>query len=404
MDIGKTLTVGALVLTLAACQPDRELPVASPGEMEACSGLAEVIDDHRPRYYVLVDATADQLPLGLPAPLRNDITEKAVAGYTFSIGVIHGSATADRLWRARHLGIEKLAGRADNRADDGDQVATCVTGLAQQVRATVPGSDVLGPIQAAADDARTSRQPGVAPPVIAIVSNGLANRGPLDLRQEFSGDAAPAEVARALEGRRELPDLRGVEVRFYHLAQTTSKPFQQRRNGLWLVQVWTGICRAARGAACLSVAEAGDPVDRGGPPPADDEFPAPPPPIVRCGPAEASCALPAPLLFDPGSARLRHDADNLLRPIAGRLRAGGEQAIVTGHTASWGSQAYREQLSRRRAAAVVRRLVELGVQATRLMSLGVGSSQRVADDLDAANRLVEPQASRNRRVVVTFGR
>jgi outer membrane protein OmpA-like peptidoglycan-associated protein len=276
--------------------------------------------------------------------------------------------------------------------------------LAEQVTATVPGTDVLGAIQGAVDELRSGQLLATAPPTLAVVSNGLANTGALDLRQAFSGDASPKEVVHMLRATHDLPDLRGIHVDFYQLAQTTSEPFQQRRNRDWLESVWGAICADARAVRCEMDHE---PAQRTGPrrtTPQDFRFWAPKPPEPDCLQAPTRCDLPSVLLFDPGSHQLRAGADGILRPIADRLRRTSERALVKGHTASWGSPAYRLDLSRRRASAVVERLVKLGVQHQQLRSTGVGSRERVANDLGPGGRLVEPQASCNRRVELVFQR
>jgi outer membrane protein OmpA-like peptidoglycan-associated protein len=63
---------------------------------------------------------------------------------------------------------------------------------------------------------------------------------------------------------------------------------------------------------------------------------------------------------------------------------------VEGHTDAAGSADYNIDLSRRRAVAVVRYLVEHGVNAGRLMAVGKGKTEPlVADPMDGRNRRVQ---------------
>lgn len=63
---------------------------------------------------------------------------------------------------------------------------------------------------------------------------------------------------------------------------------------------------------------------------------------------------------------------------------------VEGHTDAVGSAEYNIELSRRRAAAVVRYLAEHGVEAKRLLAVGKGKTEPlVADPLDGRNRRVQ---------------
>lgn len=80
--------------------------------------------------------------------------------------------------------------------------------------------------------------------------------------------------------------------------------------------------------------------------------------------------------------------------LAEVLRDSSLRVEIGGHTDNRGDAAKNQQLSEQRAAAVVRALAERGVVATRLVAIGYGSSEPVAD-----NATREGQA-RNRRISV----
>ena len=65
---------------------------------------------------------------------------------------------------------------------------------------------------------------------------------------------------------------------------------------------------------------------------------------------------------------------------------------VDGHTDAQGDEAYNLDLSERRAASVMRYLVEFGIDASRLISEGHGETQPIATNRTRAGR------AKNRRV------
>jgi len=73
---------------------------------------------------------------------------------------------------------------------------------------------------------------------------------------------------------------------------------------------------------------------------------------------------------------------------------GYTRSNVAGHTDSLGADAYNQDLSLRRAQAVVDFMVERGVNASNLIPVGYGESQPVADNSTEAGRAA------NRRVVI----
>jgi outer membrane protein OmpA-like peptidoglycan-associated protein len=78
--------------------------------------------------------------------------------------------------------------------------------------------------------------------------------------------------------------------------------------------------------------------------------------------------------FDTGKATVRPESDSLLQAVADVLQTHSEieQISVDGHTDNRGGAAFNRNLSKRRAAAVVKWLVDHGVEASRLKSTGFG--------------------------------
>jgi outer membrane protein OmpA-like peptidoglycan-associated protein len=100
------------------------------------------------------------------------------------------------------------------------------------------------------------------------------------------------------------------------------------------------------------------------------------------------------VLFDVGSAILNPDARAALDQAAEVLLEYRKTAILAqGHTDSSGTEEYNQELSERRATAVMNHLVKRGVDADRITAVGYGEGYPVADnatpDGRAANRRVD---------------
>lgn len=75
-----------------------------------------------------------------------------------------------------------------------------------------------------------------------------------------------------------------------------------------------------------------------------------------------------------------------------RLKAA--KFVVEGHTDASGSENYNENLAERRAASVVKFITDRGVNADKLVAVGMGErSPRTQDPFDAENRRVEMRIS-----------
>ena len=99
--------------------------------------------------------------------------------------------------------------------------------------------------------------------------------------------------------------------------------------------------------------------------------------------------------FDFDSADIRPESGQVLDELfKGLENAPGASIVIEGHTSSEGSDAYNQQLSERRAQAVVEALVSRGLEAGRVTAAGKGESEPVADNDEEAGRTL------NRRVEV----
>ncbi|SEP85683.1 Outer membrane protein OmpA [Solimonas aquatica] len=114
--------------------------------------------------------------------------------------------------------------------------------------------------------------------------------------------------------------------------------------------------------------------------------------LAGCGAGDVIVLRGVNFEFD--KDRLALNAKTILDGVADELKAHPDITVeVDGHTDAKGSDAYNEDLSQRRAEAVVRYLTQAGVDASRMSAKGFGESHPIADnDTDEGreqNRRVE---------------
>jgi outer membrane protein OmpA-like peptidoglycan-associated protein len=99
------------------------------------------------------------------------------------------------------------------------------------------------------------------------------------------------------------------------------------------------------------------------------------------------------ILFDVGKADLKAQVRENLKKVSETLKEYKDtEVLVTGHTDSDGSDELNQKLSERRANAVANYLISLGISPTRLKMQGLGETQPIADNANAAGK------QKNRRV------
>ncbi len=85
--------------------------------------------------------------------------------------------------------------------------------------------------------------------------------------------------------------------------------------------------------------------------------------------------------FESDSDRIRPESMKLLEELARILNTCPKtRVLIAGHTDATGSATYNQSLSERRAAAVGKALVKLGVSASRFTAVGYGETRPVADN------------------------
>lgn len=105
------------------------------------------------------------------------------------------------------------------------------------------------------------------------------------------------------------------------------------------------------------------------------------------------------VLFDLDSTQIKPGGLRDIQKLADFLNEREErQVIIEGYTDSTGSESYNQQLSERRAQAVERALIRMGVDPSRLVTRGYGEQFPVASNDNPSGRAM------NRRVEVTISR
>ena len=103
------------------------------------------------------------------------------------------------------------------------------------------------------------------------------------------------------------------------------------------------------------------------------------------------------ILFDLGKSSIRQESYGVLQSIKDIMNEYPDAAfIIAGHTDSQGSEATNQRLSESRAASVRTYLTGIGVDGTRLSSVGYGESRPIASNKTKAGR------QENRRVEINL--
>lgn len=132
------------------------------------------------------------------------------------------------------------------------------------------------------------------------------------------------------------------------------------------------------------------------PPPPKEEPPPPPPPP----PAPEPLKLPAPVTFSTGTASLTGDSEVALNHVLDYLTKSPDVAVmrIEGHTNNVGARGSNMKLSEERAQAVAKWLVGHGIDCKRVLPLGFGDTDPVADNANEEGR------AQNRRTVFVDNR
>lgn len=389
-----TILLTLLVGLLAACGTGGPAPStagpAGTADTDDCARIRELpaAGDAR-RTALVVDAGASGHPPTLGGAVATGLRDAQAEGDVLDVVAVDGRGALPRTV-LRGFALDPKPGVQSDQADRARAMAVaCVQMWATGPEAapTAPGSDVVAALNEAAR-ARPAR--------LLVVSDGVSTAGRLDLGA-IGLDADPDQVAEQLADGSLTDGLRDTTVTWAGLGATADGlPEPLRAN---VERVWTATLQRAGVPADRLL------VDRTPLPLVDAPAGLPEDPVrvptvatVTAG-GTRTVTVPDALLFTPGSADLRQDADGALAPLAAQVGATG-RVTVTGHCADYGDAAYQADISTRRAEAVAGRLVALGVPPGAVRSEGVGTTAPAADEWPNGVHDLAAAAA-NRRVVLT---
>ena len=119
---------------------------------------------------------------------------------------------------------------------------------------------------------------------------------------------------------------------------------------------------------------------------------------VEQDPRGVVITLSGQLLFKTGESQLLPIAQQRLDQVAQALMEAEQEIVIEGHTDARGSAEYNQQLSKARAEAVRAYLVTRGVDPDKIIAVGMGESQPIAQNNSAEGR------ANNRRVEIIVTR
>jgi outer membrane protein OmpA-like peptidoglycan-associated protein len=347
------------------------------------------------KFIIAASGTANEPLPGLPDDIvqkLRSVGEESTAATAYIINPATQSAT----------GISLTPRLPDGDVDNGPTTSTTLDANVSRVQQVLAGERTQGPFDLLATITAAVR--AVPPPAtLILVSSGLSTSGGLDFRQA-GWYASPSSLAAHLKAHHLLPDLAGYQVVFSGLGIVDGK-----QPGLPLPQqdivksYWTAICHAAAAASC-SVDETSRPVL-----PSLSAIPVPVVTVPRVwayqGPQHTfTASLPDALLFAFDSATLIPTADSILRPLVKRARQQHLLVSITGHASpDGGTAAYNIALSKRRARAVRKRLVALGLPAAWVAKVtGVGTAGHGPGSCLVDGQIDETICAQLRQVVIVM--
>lgn len=386
----KALGAVALSLCLGACSAQGDADgggIGGPAELSAeyCASLASTAGSAGTVVSWLPDITKDAYRSAPPAVLLEAIDAARSQGGTptLEVWLIGSDAVGADLTMPLDFPGDGQALRLRKRQN----AVACAGAFVTRAEAAVTHSPILARIHAAVSN---------RPAFLVVDTNGLSNTAPLPL-QELGPSSNWSSVLDQLPPT----DLTGTRTAFVNLGATRSAllPAGSRASlGLF----WFEWCRRARAAACqvdtriATLPEGSEPVVSGKADPrvAGDWFDHG---LIPACSAQRDIA--GRVLFDGDSAVLRPQSSATVTELADLLLANPVLHLeLIGHTATAGALAHRQSLSQARAAALRTAIVARGVPGARVSARGVGSTQPILDDRDAAGELIEAKAQANRRV------
>ncbi len=348
------------------------------------SGNNDTVAEKAAVCYVLAN-TANSQGLNLNSPMVQDTVYDTVRNYGY-ISVVNADGIPDIVF-ASSFDIDdkyKSASKDKLDMDARSKTTNLITGM-QGVIATDPEVDYLEALRLAVRSMASLE--GYDSKTIVVIGTGLSTTGVLDFQNNLIS-AEPATVVELLKEKSEIPDFSGMTVYWQQMgdvaAPQASLTAAQRNK---LQQIYGGIVETGGGTFVYNDIIA-NPVNAGTSYPAVTpvELPADTPisfePEVFESATEED-ALPEPIVLteeqvtfigDKAEYLYPDEAASVLKPIADFLMRNDVTILLCGTTAGDSNSAYTMELSQARAEAVKQSLVDLGVDPSRIIAVGLGST------------------------------
>jgi outer membrane protein OmpA-like peptidoglycan-associated protein len=338
-----------------------------------------------------VGARANNPAPALPPVIVDLMREAAKQSHTISIVRVDGSPSV------AFQGT--FASTAANDVAKNNELEQFIQTAQSEVTSLQPKSPEADVLAALGEAARITPEGGT----VVLMDSGLQTTGQIRFQDPGTFGADPNDFVTYLRNRQLMPQLSGRSVVLVGLGNTADpQPALDPSLRTEVTTLWQTVAQAA-GASCVQVLNtaAGRTSVQTSVPVSSVPLPVVPP-FQPCGETvlrdgDTVGFLPDQAVFrDPAAAR------NTLQQLASLLVGGRQQIKLIGTTATWGpSEADRVDLSKRRAEAVKSVLVELGVEAGRITTVGAGTSWpgRV-NDIAPDGSLIPTAAELNRSVIV----
>ena len=346
------------------------------------SGSNDSVAEKSAVCYVLAN-TANSQGLNLNSPMVQDTIHDTVRNYGY-ISVVNADGIPDVVLASSFDIDDKYKSASAERLEmDARAKTTNLIAGMQSVIATDPEVDYLAALTLAV---RTlSSLEGYDSKTIVVIGTGLSTTGVLDFQNNLIS-AEPSTIVELLEEKDEIPNFDGITVYWQQMGDVAA-PQQTltsaQRN--CLQKIYSGIVETGGGTFNDIIA---NPVNEGASYPAVTpvELPADipisfEPDILDSEEVENVFTEPVVLTeeqvtFIGDKAEYLHpeEAESVLKPIADFLMRNDVTILLCGTTAGDGNSAYTMELSQARAEAVKQSLVDLGVDPSHIIAVGLGST------------------------------
>jgi outer membrane protein OmpA-like peptidoglycan-associated protein len=396
--------VGIAVLVLAACggggaggaeHPSGPVTIGKATDSD-CRILdqrtRQGTDPNTPRTALIVDKTASRGAdtHSLPPGVLGELAESQRRGDLLVTIAVNGDGAQPRRLPDRMLKLDPTHDSTSVNKARG-LALSCVArwSLGDTALPTAEGTNLTAALAEAAHQ---------SPTTIIVVSDGWTTSGTLDVAA-VGPDADPTGTAFDLA--KQLPRFPSgdkISLKWFGIGGAALTGREDLRNSL--KALWKAVLATSGIQQAQIKFEDATSDDSQRVPGADSQWQDPvqlsPPPVVQ----PKSRSIPSVLLFSPGQATLLPEATSHLVRIAEWLQGSPtSKVLITGHTAQYGTEDYRDNLSKRRAEAVLSALVKLHIDRSRLTAKGVGSHQQERPEFVGGRH--DPVAARaNRRVTI----